>query len=214
MTLNQKIEKSVEYLLWHSRRAMFFAVIACMVAFFTVLFMTVIDLFHVVMPVLKRILSLDFAADASHLHEETLKRVVGLVDSFLVAIFLLLFAYGMYELFVSELDPARKDLKSKSAPAVLGLLPIRSLDDLKSNLVKVITAILIVTLFEHAVAVDVETPIELIYFATAILLVALALYIIHLATNLRLVRGEAGENDGASSGPSDSTGDSSTPASR
>jgi uncharacterized membrane protein YqhA len=214
MTLNQKIEKSVEYLLWHSRRAMFFAVVACMVAFFTVLFMTVIDLFHVVMPVLKRILSLDFAADASHLHEETLKRVVGLVDSFLVAIFLLLFAYGMYELFVSELDPARKDLKSKSAPAVLGLLPIRSLDDLKSNLVKVITAILIVTLFEHAVAVDVETPIELIYFATAILLVALALYITHLATNLRFGRGEPGPNDGASSGPSDSTGDSSAPASR
>jgi uncharacterized membrane protein YqhA len=212
MTLNQKIEKSVEFVLWHSRRAMFFAVIACMVAFFTVLFMTVIDLFQAVMPVLRRIFNLEFAADASHLHEETLKRVVGLVDSFLVAIFLLLFAYGMYELFVSELDPSRKDLKSKGAPAVLGLLPIRNLDDLKSNLVKVITAILIVTLFEHAVAVDVGTPIELIYFATAILLVALALYVIHLATNLRLARGEAGANDGGGSGPSDSAGDSSTPA--
>jgi hypothetical protein len=33
---------------------MFLAVIACVVAFFTVLFMTVIDLFHVVIPVLKK----------------------------------------------------------------------------------------------------------------------------------------------------------------
>jgi uncharacterized membrane protein YqhA len=129
------------------------------------------------------------------LHEETLKHVVGLVDSFLVAIFLLLFAYGLYELFVSELDPARKDIKSGGATMVLGLLPIRNLDDLKSNLVKVITAILIVTLFEHAVAVDVGTPIELVYFAATILLVALALYVVHLATNLRLARSEVGSND-------------------
>jgi uncharacterized membrane protein YqhA len=98
-------------------------------------------------------------------------------------------------LFVSELDPARKDVKSGGATLVLGLLPIRNLDDLKSNLVKVITAILIVTLFEHAVAVDVSTPIELVYFAATILLVASALYVIHLATNLRLARGESGSHE-------------------
>jgi uncharacterized membrane protein YqhA len=195
MTPFQNIERFVEYLLWGSRRAMFLAVIACMVAFFAVLFMTVIDLFHVVTPVLKRIVNFEFTTDASQLHEETLKHVVGLVDSFLVAIFLLLFAYGMYELFVSELDPARKDAKSKGATAVLGLLPIRNLDDLKSNLVKVITAILIVTLFEHAVAVEIGTPIELVYFAGTILLVALALYVIHLATNLRLARGASVSKD-------------------
>jgi uncharacterized membrane protein YqhA len=191
----QKIEWSVERLLWGSRRAMFLAVIACMIAFFTVLFMTVIDLIHVVAPVLKRFMNLEFATDASELHNETLKHVVGLVDSFLVAIFLLLFAYGMYELFVSEIDPARKDMKSQGATAVLGLLPIRGLDDLKSNLVKVITAILIVTLFEHAVAVEVNSPIDLVCFAGTIVLVALALYVIHLATNLRSARGESNIND-------------------
>jgi len=185
----QKIEKWVEGLLWNSRRVMFLAVMACMVAFFTVLLMTVIDLIHVVAPVLARFKNLEFATDASELHNETLKHVVGLVDSFLVAIFLLLFAYGIYELFVSEIDPARKDMKSKSATAVLGLLPIRSLDDLKSNLVKVITAILIVTLFEHAVAVEIKSPIDLVCFAGTIVLVALALYVIHLASDLRSAHG-------------------------
>jgi uncharacterized membrane protein YqhA len=189
------LENLIEYLLWGSRRFMFFAVIACMVAFFSVLFLTVIELFHVVGPVLTRFLSLDFSTDTTALHEETLQSVVGLVDSFLVAIFLLLFAYGMYELFVSELDPARREMKSKGATLVLGLLPIRNLDDLKSNLVKVITAILIVTLFEHAVAVDVKTPIDLLYFAGAIVLVALALYVIHLGSSLRPSRGEADAND-------------------
>jgi uncharacterized membrane protein YqhA len=190
-----KIESWVENLIWGSRRAMILAVIACMVAFFSVLLMTVIDLFHVVTPVLKRIVYLEFTSDASQLHEETLKHVVGLVDSFLVAIFLLVFAFGMYELFVSELDPARKEERqSKGDTAILGLLSIRNLDDLKSNLVKVITAILIVTLFENAVAVDINTPIELVYFAGTILLIALSLYVIHLASDLRPTRDRHGSD--------------------
>jgi uncharacterized membrane protein YqhA len=122
--------------------------------------------------------------------------VVGLVDSFLVAIFLLVFAFGMYELFVSELDPARKaERQSKGDTAILGLLSIRNLDDLKSNLVKVITAILIVTLFENAVAIDINTPIELVYFAATILLIALALYVIHLASGQRLAHGKLSAGD-------------------
>jgi uncharacterized membrane protein YqhA len=206
MRVFTKIEGSVESLIWNSRRAIFLAVIACMVAFFAVLFMTVIDLFQVVIPVYKQIINLDFAADTSHLHEETLKRVVGLVDSFLVAIFLLIFAFGMYELFVSELDPARKEQRqSRGDTAILGLLSIRNLDDLKSNLVKVITAILIVTLFENAVALDVNTPIELVYFAAAIVLVASALYIIHLANNLEITRSRANSNGAGDAASSDSS---------
>jgi hypothetical protein len=56
--------------------------------------------------------------------------------------------------------------------------------------VKVITVILIVTLFENAVAIEINTPIELVYFAGTILLIALALYVIHLASNLRSERGK------------------------
>jgi uncharacterized membrane protein YqhA len=196
MAVFQRIESWVENLIWGSRRAMILGVIACMVAFFSILLMTVVELFHVVMPVLTRFAHLDFSIDTvplgeKTLHEKTLQQVVGLVDSFLVAIFLLVFAFGMYELFVSELDPARKaERQSKGDTAILGLLSIRNLDDLKSNLVKVITAILIVTLFENAVAIEINTPIELVFFAGTILLIALALYVIHLASNLRSERGK------------------------
>jgi uncharacterized membrane protein YqhA len=119
------------------------------------------------------------------LHQETLRNVVGLVDSFLVAIFLLVFAFGLYELFVSEIDPARDEReKSSGDKAILGLLSIRNLDDLKRNLVKVITAILIVTLFENAVAVELKQPIELVYYGGMIVLVAVALYVIQLSNDL------------------------------
>jgi uncharacterized membrane protein YqhA len=200
MTPFQRTESFVENLIWGSRRAMIFAVIACMAAFFSILLMTVIDLFHIVVPVLKRIVYFEWSADSSQLHEETLKHVVGLVDSFLVAIFLLVFAFGMYELFVSELDPARKaERQSKGDTAILGLLSIRNLDDLKSNLVKVITAILIVTLFENAVAIDINTPIELVYFAATILLVASALYVIHLASGQRSAQSKLNSEESRSS---------------
>jgi uncharacterized membrane protein YqhA len=183
MSLFQKIERWVEYLLWNSRRAMFLAVIACMIAFFAVLFMTVIDLFHVVTPVLRRLVGFEFAADAGQLHKQTLTRVVGLVGNFLVAIFVLLFSYGIYELFVKELDPARLRQSSDGDPAVAGLLAIRNLDDIKESLIKLVSVDLIVILFKNAVAIELQTPIEMLYFALGVVLVALAILFINLAAS-------------------------------
>jgi uncharacterized membrane protein YqhA len=159
---------------------MFLAVVACLIAYFAVLAMTVVDLVQFVIPVYRRYASFDFSGDPV-LHQQTLRNVVGLVDSFLVAIFLLVFSYGLYELFVSELDPAKDEKTLDSGGrALAGLLPIRSLDDLKKNLVKVITAILIVTLFENAVALHLESPVELVYYAVMIVLVAVALFVIQM----------------------------------
>jgi uncharacterized membrane protein YqhA len=180
----KKIELAIELLIWNSRRAMFFAVVACLIAYFAVLAMTIVDLVQFVLPVYKKYVSLDFSGDPA-LHQQTLRNIVGLVDSFLVAIFLLVFSFGMYELFVSEIDPARsEEKKSAGEKAILGLLSIRNLDDLKKNLVKVITAILIVTLFENAVAVELKSPVELVYYAATIVLVAIALFVIQM-TNMR-----------------------------
>jgi uncharacterized membrane protein YqhA len=178
------VENFVESLIWNSRRAMFLAVIACMCAYFAVLIMTVVDLFQIVVPIFKRYLTLNMSPDHQALHQQTLRNVVGLIDSFLVAIFLLVFSFGLYELFVSEIDTARAGgNKTTGEKTILGLLSIRSLDDLKRNLVKVITAILIVTLFENAVALELHSPVELVYYATAIVLVALSLFVIQLTNS-------------------------------
>jgi uncharacterized membrane protein YqhA len=177
----KKVESVVEHLIWGSRHCMFFAVVACLIAYFAVLAMTVVDLIQFVLPVYRKYASFDFSGDAA-LHQQTLRNVVGLVDSFLVAIFLLVFSYGLYELFVSELDPAKEKKLNTGDRALVGLLSIRSLDDLKKNLVKVVTAILIVTLFENAVAIHLGSPIELVYYAVMIVLVAVALFVIQLTS--------------------------------
>jgi uncharacterized membrane protein YqhA len=180
----KRVEFVVEHLIWGSRHAMFFAVVACLIAYFAVLAMTIVDLVQFVLPIYRKYASFDFSGDPT-LHQQTLRNVVGLVDSFLVAIFLLVFSFGLYELFVSEIDPAKAQAKLNAGDrAIMGLLSIRSLDDLKKNLVKVITAILIVTLFENAVAVHLETPTELVYYAVMIVLVAVALFVIQLSSSV------------------------------
>ncbi len=97
------------------------------------------------------------------------------VDSFLFATVLLIFAMGIYELFISKIDPASRT--SESRP---NWLAIHSLDDLKSAVGKVILMILIVRLFEAAVAIPYKQPLDLLYLGIAIILVSGALYLVHL----------------------------------
>ena len=58
---------------------------------------------------------------------------------------------------------------------------IESLDDLKARLAKVILMILIVTLFEEALKMNLTTTLDLLYLGGAIALVGVALYFTHKA---------------------------------
>ena len=55
------------------------------------------------------------------------------------------------------------------------------LDDLKSRLAKVILMIMIVTLFEEALNMEMSAPIDLFYLGGSIALIALALYLTHVS---------------------------------
>jgi uncharacterized membrane protein YqhA len=59
------------------------------------------------------------------------------------------------------------------------LLVIKSLDDLKERLGKVILLIMIVELFKDAVKLKSNEPIDLLYVGASIALIALGLYLTH-----------------------------------
>lgn len=65
--------------------------------------------------------------------------LIALMDAFLIATALLIFSFGMYELFIEDL----------SLPA---WLVIHNLDDLKHKLSSIIILVLAVTFLEHLVA--------------------------------------------------------------
>ena len=107
--------------------------------------------------------------------EELSIALISSVDSFLFATVLLIFAMGIYELFISKIDPASRTAESRP-----NWLQIHSLDDLKGAVGKVILMILIVRLFESAVKMKYDSPLHLLYLGLSVLFVAAALYLQHL----------------------------------
>jgi uncharacterized membrane protein YqhA len=108
-------------------------------------------------------------------HDDLSVTLISSVDSFLFATVLLIFAMGIYELFISKIDPA-----SRTADSRPNWLQIHSLDDLKSAIGKVILMILIVRLFESAVKMKYDRPLDLLYLGLGVVFVAVALYLQHL----------------------------------
>jgi len=109
------------------------------------------------------------------LRASTVTHVVEMVDGYLLATVLLIFALGLYELFISKIDLA------ESAENSSQVLVISSLDDLKARLAKVVLMILIVRYFEYALGMQYATPLDLLQFAGGIALLGVALYLSHLA---------------------------------
>lgn len=82
--------------------------------------------------------------------------MVGILDSFLLAVILYIFAVAIYELFIDDLD-------------LPDWLNIKDLDDLKKKLSSVIALMLGVTFLEHVV--QWKDGQETMYFAIAIALI-------------------------------------------
>lgn len=169
------IELLFEKALWNGRFVVVIAVIASMAAATAMFYMATVDVYYLVSHML-HYADPALTADARKvIHDETITHVVEVVDGYLLATFMLIFALGMYELFVSDIDEARGSKASSK------ILVIESLDDLKARLAKVVLMILIVTLFEEALKMTLESTLDLLYLGGGIALVGVALYFTHKA---------------------------------
>ena len=79
-------------------------------------------------------------------HEKALKEsalmLIRSVDAFLMGLVLLIFSYGIYDLFVSNLEPAHKQFTRPN------WLLFTNIGDLKITLTEVVLIILVITFFE------------------------------------------------------------------
>ena len=88
-------------------------------------------------------------------------------------IVLLIFSFGVYELFISKID-------IRFQYPELNILQSESLEELKRKLVQVIVVALIVSLFKQALNMEVTEAIDLIYIALSILLISISSYFLQL----------------------------------
>lgn len=101
--------------------------------------------------------------------------LISSVDNYLFATVLLIFSMGLYELFISKIDPASRT--SETRP---NWLNITSLDDLKGALGKVIIMILIVVFFEKSLGIEYKNAADLLFLGVGILLIAGSIFLTHI----------------------------------
>jgi len=162
------IERTFESFLWNTRFFVLFAVLFSMLGGIALFLVASADIWDVVVMV--------FNTYVHHLHpenfhEDIVSGLIGAVDLYLMAIVMFIFGFGLYELFISELDVA-KGAASK-------VLEIHSLDELKDKLAKVIIMVLVVSFFQRVLHTPYTGALEMLYFSGSILALSVGLYFLH-----------------------------------
>ena len=164
------IESFFEGTLWRSRFIVIIAVIFAMLGGFALFFIASYDIWEMLVETYKFFFAHYHPED---FHSIIISGIIGAVDLYLIAVVMILFAFGLYELFISKIDDAEgSDTGSK-------ILAIHSLDELKDKLGKVVVMVLIVSFFKKVINMNFTTPLEMMYLAGSILALALALYFMH-----------------------------------
>ncbi len=182
------MERWFETFLWQSRLLVLVAVVVSLVSSAAVFFIATADAWYLLSH-LGEYLDPGLLPDARKaLRAGYIAHVVEVIDGYLLGAVLLIFSLGLYELFISAIDPAR-------GSRLFGkVLMIDSLDDLKGRLGKVVLMILIVKFFEHGIGMKFEGPLDLLAFAAGITLIGVALWLSHVESRHRDTgRGRTGE---------------------
>jgi len=164
------IERAFEWFLWNSRFVVILAVLSSMVGMLLLFCMAAESMLHLAW----QFLEMTFMGVAHpEFHNEAVGQIISAVDDFLLGTVLLIFAMGMYELFISKIDIAHDDENASN------ILMINNLDDLKDRLGKVVLMILVVSFFKNVLHVTFDNPLNILYLGAGILMVSLALYFTH-----------------------------------
>ncbi len=166
---NSLLERAFETTLWNGRLFILLAVIFSMIGAIILFIVASTDIYHVAVDTFNVYFGHGHPED---FHEMVVGGIIGAVDLYLMAVVMLIFSFGLYELFISEIDPAKGHGASK-------VLEIHSLDELKDKLAKVIVMVLVVSFFQRVLHTQYNGAQEMLYFAGSILALAIALYYLH-----------------------------------
>jgi len=161
-------EHHFEKTLWNLRYVVILSVILSILASITLFFIGSWDIIHSIFfqnPL--------FNSDITN-NNDLLFKIISSIDLFLIGIVLLIFGFGVYELFISEIDFA----KGKFADSTL---KIKSLDQLKNKIIKVIIIVLIVKFFEKILKLtpNFTSPNDILVFSLSILAICLGYFLIN-----------------------------------
>lgn len=158
-----------EKFMWNARLFIILAVILSLVGSMLLFIVASMDILKAVKQTyLYYVGALSAGAD---IHNILLNSIIMAIDLYLIAVVLLIFAFGLYELFICKIQ-----VKDESQSKVL---EIHTLDQLKDKLAKVIVMALIVAFFSKVLNMGMKTTQDMLFFAISILALAIGLYFLH-----------------------------------
>ena len=160
------VERTFERALWSSRLIVLLAVIFGALS-------SIVLFIAGALEVINTFVSAISPASLGINHSALLVGVIGAVDLFLIATVLLIFSFGIYELFISKIDVAR------GSEGYSTLLEISTLDDLKNKIVKVIIMVLIVSFFQRVLALELSSSLDMLMMAVSIAALCIGVYFLH-----------------------------------
>jgi len=163
------LERLFEGMIWRSRFIVILAVVFGLLGAVILFIIASMDIWQVAVISFQVITHM--IPHPEHFHEDVVAGIIGAVDLYLIAVVMFIFAFGLYELFISDIDPAQKFEEEGHQ-----LLAINDLDQLKDKIAKVIVMVLVVSFFQRVLHTKFETPLEMLYFALSIATLSLGLY--------------------------------------
>jgi uncharacterized membrane protein YqhA len=158
------VESLFEGTIWRSRFVVLLAVVFGLLGAVILFIVASMDIWNVAVFTFNTIVG---HAHPQGFHEDIVAGIIGAVDLYLIAVVMFIFSFGIYELFISHIDEAADHNQ---------ILAISSLDQLKDKIAKVIVMVLVVNFFQRVLHTDFKTPLEMLYFAGSITLLAVGLY--------------------------------------
>lgn len=162
------LEKIFESGLWSSRFMVLMAVIFGIIGAIVLFIVASFDIYDTATLVINTYIN---HHHPEHFHELIVGGIIGAVDLYLIGVVMLLFSFGLYELFISDIDAAREDNTRQNK-----ILSIHSLDQLKDKISKVIVMVLVVGFFKKVGLASYQSPLDLLYLALSITAVSVGLY--------------------------------------
>ncbi len=162
------LERIFENGLWSTRFVVLFAVLFGLVGAIVLFVVASFDIYNVTIYVFDVYMT---HAHPKYFHEKVVGDIIGAVDLYLIGVVMLIFSFGLYELFISDIDAAKEDEERESK-----ILAIHSLDQLKDKISKVIVMVLVVGFFKKVGLATYSSPLELLYLALSITAVSVGLY--------------------------------------
>ena len=165
------LERMFENTLWSTRFMVVLAVIFGLLGAVILFIVASVDVFNTAAYVVSTYVT---HAHPEHFHEDVVGGIIGAVDLYLIGVVMLIFSFGLYELFVSEIDAA-KDKEGEDNK----ILAIHSLDQLKDKISKVIVMVLVVGFFQKVGHTEYHGALEMLYFSLSITAVAVGLFFLN-----------------------------------